>query len=188
MGFEIKSARHVAQDVLRRLIKAGDTVIDATMGNGHDTLFLAELVGEGGHVHAFDIQEAAVQSAQKRLFEADAAARCSLYCLGHESMAEKVFTPVSAIMFNLGWLPGGDKTVTTRLETTIEAVKSGLTLLDKGGLMTICIYPGHEEGDREREALLNFVSLLKPQEFNVLHHRFLNAGAGAPECILIQKQ
>ena len=103
-------------------------------------------------------------------------------------MAEKVCAPVQGIMFNLGWLPGGDKSVTTRLETTLKAVQAGLTLLDKGGLMTICIYPGHEEGDREREALLKYVASLRPQEVNVLHHRFLNAGSGAPECILIQKQ
>jgi tRNA(1-methyladenosine) methyltransferase and related methyltransferases len=188
MGFELKSARYVAQDALTRLIEKGDTVVDATMGNGHDTLFLAELVGEEGHVHAFDIQPSAVDSTQKRLEEANVADRCSLYCIGHERMANKVNASVKAVLFNLGWLPGGDKGVTTRLETTLQAVESGLNFLEKGGLMSVCIYPGHEEGDREREALLRFVSSLRPQEYNVLHHRFLNAGAGAPECILIQKQ
>ncbi len=188
MRFELRSARYLAQDTLCRVIGPGDTVIDATMGNGHDTLFLAQLVGEGGHVHAFDVQKSAVDSTCHRLNEAGVEKCCSLYCAGHETMGEIVKGPVKAVVFNLGWLPGGDKTITTRLSTTLQAVEAGLELLCKQGVMTICIYPGHEEGDRERDALLKLVSELRPQKYNVLHQRFLNAGLGAPECVVIQKQ
>lgn len=188
MAFELKSARYLAQDTLKRVIKPGDTVIDATMGNGHDTLFLAELVGKSGHVHAFDVQQSAVDSTFARLNDAGVSHRCSLYCLGHQHMAEKVDTPVKAVVFNLGWLPGGDKRITTHMDTTLQAVAAGLEGLCSQGVMTICIYPGHQEGDREREALLAFIAQLRPQQYNALHHRFLNAGSGAPECVVIQKQ
>ena len=114
--------------------------------------------------------------------------RCDLHCLGHEHMAEVVQGPVDAVMFNLGWLPGGDKRITTHWETTRQAVEAALTLLRPGGLLTVCAYPGHAAGDEEREKLLSFFAALRPQEYNALHQKFLNAGLGAPECFLVQKQ
>ncbi|MBR1583979.1 MAG: GNAT family N-acetyltransferase [Clostridia bacterium] len=187
-GYVLRSARFVAADVLKRAISPGDTVIDATMGNGHDTLALCQWVGEGGRVYAFDVQAQAVEHTRARLAAAGVADRAALYCLGHEHMAEKVNGPVSAVVFNLGWLPGGDHAVTTRWETTRAAVESALGLLKKQGVLVICAYPGHAEGDREREALTAFLTALRPQDFNVLAHRFLNAGPGAPECFVVQKQ
>ena len=188
MPYELKSARYLAADVLSRAVAPGDTVVDATMGNGHDTLFLCELVGEEGRVYAFDVQAQAVKNTKKRLEEAGVLDRATLFCLGHEHMAEKVPGPVSAVVFNLGWLPGGDHNVTTHWETTQKAVESALELLLPLGVLIICAYPGHAEGDREREALMALLSSLPPQRFNVLWHKFLNAGPGAPECFVIQKQ
>lgn len=188
MAYELRSARFLAADILSRAVQAGDTVIDATMGNGHDTLFLCQMVGESGRVYAFDVQKEAVENTRKRLADAGVLDRASLFCLGHECMAEKVPGPVSAAVFNLGWLPGGDHSVTTRWETTKKAVESALALLRPLGVLVICAYPGHAEGDRERAALTDFLSALPPQQFNVLHHRFLNAGPGAPECFAVQKQ
>ena len=188
MSYELKSARYLAADVLRQAIVPGDTVVDATMGNGHDTLFLCELVGEGGRVYAFDVQEAAVENTRKRLEEAHVADRAALFCLGHEHMAEQVPQGVSAVVFNLGWLPGGDHRVTTHWETTRQAVESAMALLKPLGVLVVCAYPGHAEGDREREALTALLSALPPQRFNVLEQKFLNAGPGAPECFVIQKQ
>lgn len=188
MSYELRSARYLAADILQRAVLPGDTVVDATMGNGHDTLFLCQLVGDGGRVYAFDVQAQAVESTKKRLEEAGALSRSVLFCLGHEHMAEKVKEPVSAVVFNLGWLPGGDHSVTTHWETTKKAVESALSLLKPMGALVICAYPGHQEGDRERSALTDFLSALPPQQFNVLHQKFLNAGPGAPECFAVQKQ
>lgn len=188
MSYELRSARYLAADILRQAVAPGDRVVDATMGNGHDTLFLCQLVGEKGRVYAFDVQEKAVESTKKRLEEAGVLSRAALFCLGHEQMAEKVKEPVSAVVFNLGWLPGGDHTVTTHWETTEKAVESALSLLKPLGVLVICAYPGHAEGDRERSALTAFLSALAPQRFNVLHQKFLNAGPGAPECFAVQKQ
>ena len=188
MPYELKSARYLAADILRRAVEPGDTVVDATMGNGHDTLFLCGLVSETGHVYAFDVQEQAVENTRKRLAEAEMLDRAALFCLGHEHMAEQVKEPVAAVVFNLGWLPGGDHSVTTRWETTRQAVESALHLLKPLGVLVICAYPGHAEGDRERQALMEMLANLPPQDYNVLWHQFLNAGPGAPECFAVQKQ
>ena len=188
MAYVLRSARWIASDVLHQVIQEGDTVIDATLGNGHDTVMLAELVGEGGHVIGFDIQPDAVERTAARLQEAGLLNRCELYAEGHQNIANRVNRPVKAAVFNLGWLPGGDKNITTMWETTHTAISSVLSLLVDGGVCTVCAYPGHDEGDRERFALMDWLSTLRPQEYNVLHHRFLNAGPGAPECFVIQKQ
>lgn len=186
--FELKSARYITQDCMNRFLRQGDVVVDATMGNGHDTEYLCRLVGGEGHVYAFDIQPQAVENTRARLQAAGLLERASLFCLGHEHMAEKVPSPVDAVLFNLGWLPGGDKSVTTEWATTKTAVLAALALLRPLGVCSVCVYPGHEKGDAERMALGELLAALPPQRFNVLHHRFVNAGPGAPECFLIQKQ
>lgn len=186
--YELKSARFLAADVLRQVLSEGDTAIDATMGNGHDTEALCRLVGPSGLVYAFDLQPQAVENTRARLLAAGLADRARLFCLGHEHLAEAVPAPVRAVMFNLGWLPGGDHSVTTHWETTRQAVDSALALLEPLGVLVICAYPGHAEGDRERKALIEHLSALPPQGFNVLWHQFLNAGPGAPECFAVQKQ
>lgn len=188
MAYILRSARWIASDVLHQVIREGDTVIDATLGNGHDTLMLAELVGTSGRVIGFDIQPDAVERTAERLRENGMLDRCELYAEGHQHIADRVHAPVRAAVFNLGWLPGGDKSVTTLWETTHTAISAALQLLEKDGVCTVCAYPGHEAGDRERSALMDWLATLRPQEYNVLHHRFLNAGPGAPECFVIQKQ
>ena len=186
--YTLRSARFLAADCLRRFLLPGDTAVDATMGNGHDTLLLCQLVGKSGHVFAFDVQPQAVENTRKRLEEADVSDRAALFCVGHEHMAETIDPPVQAVMFNLGWLPGADKRITTRWETTESAVRQALALLAPEGVCVICVYPGHAEGERERVLLTQMLGALAPQEYNVLHHRFINAGPGAPECFIIQKQ
>ena len=186
--YELRSARYLAAEVLRQAVRPGDHVIDATVGNGHDTAFLAELVGPEGHVTGFDIQPDALAHTSALLRERSLAARCELFGDGHQHMAEHVRGPVRAVCFNLGWLPGGDKGITTRWETTEAALRQALALLAPMGVCTVCAYPGHEAGRQELEQLLCFLGALRPQEYNVLHQRFLNAGPGAPECFVIQRQ
>lgn len=187
MAYILRSARFLAEETLRAAIQPGDTVIDATMGNGHDTLTLCHLVGENGRVIAFDVQAQAVENTRQRLTEAGVIDRAELYCLGHQHMREKA-EKADAVVFNLGWLPGGDKSVTTHLDTTMDAVGQALDILRPMGVLLLCVYPGHAEGDRERAALTRYFAELPPQRFNVLHQQFINAGPGAPECFVIQKQ
>ena len=186
--WELKSARYLAADILRCAVRDGDTVVDATMGNGHDTELLCSLVGETGKVYAFDIQPAAVENTRKRLTEAGLTGRAELHCAGHETMAGIVPGPVQAAVFNLGWLPGGDHGVTTRTETTREAVEQAMNLLRPGGVLVLCAYPGHAEGARELAEITGRFSSLDPREWNVLQQTFLNAGPRAPVCFVLQKQ
>ena len=187
MAYEVKSARYLAREAIQRTVLPGDSVIDATMGNGHDTLMLCEAVGPGGRVYAFDIQLQALDETEKRLREHGMADRATLIHAGHERMAEYVKEPVKAVMFNLGWLPGGNHSVTTKWETTRLAVERALTLLSPSGIVVICAYPGHEEGAREERELTAFLSGLSNRQYDVLHQRFLNATSGAPECYVIQR-
>ena len=188
MSYELKSARYLAREVILRAVEPGDTVVDATMGNGHDTQMLCETVGPEGRVWAFDVQAQAVEETRNRLRAQGLDGRAELILSGHEHMAEYVKGPVKAVMFNLGWLPGGDHEVTTRWETTRIAVESALDLLAPMGVLVICAYPGHAEGEREKQELTAFLGGLDNRRYNVLHQRFLNAGPGAPECFVIQKQ
>lgn len=187
MDYELKSARYLAAEMLSRVLRPGDTAVDATMGNGHDTLFLCEAVGPRGHVFAFDIQPAAVANTEKLLLENGMLGRADLFCAGHQELDRYVKDPVRTVVFNLGWLPGGDHSVTTRWETTRVAVLKALDLLAAGGMLVLCAYPGHEEGSREREELVSLFSSLSNQTFNVLHQRFLNASPGSAECFAVQR-
>ncbi len=187
MSYELKSARFLARDILSRTVRPGDTVIDATMGNGNDTAFLCETVGASGRVFAFDVQQEAIIATQTLLDKKGLSGIAVLILAGHQRMDEFVMEPVSAVVFNLGWLPGGNHSVTTRWETTREAVEKALALLLPGGFLIICAYPGHEEGERERKELSLFFSGLSNRLYNVLHQHFLNAGPGAPECFAVQK-
>ena len=184
----LRSARHLASQCLREALRPGDRAVDATMGNGQDTLMLAQLVGPTGRVDAFDIQPSALSNTQARLEEAGCLAQVRLHLAGHETLGEVVPGPVQAIVFNLGWLPGGDKGITTCVKTTGAALEAGLAMLAPGGVLSICAYPGHEEGAREESFVRCFLSALKPQDFNVLEQVFLNASPGAPVFFLAQKQ
>lgn len=188
MSFLLQSARQLAAQAQAQTVQPGDAVIDCTMGNGHDTAYLAGLVGENGRVYAFDIQPEAVASTRGRLESEGLLPRCRLYCQGHETVAETVPEQIRLAVMNLGWLPGGDKSITTHWETTRKAIEGCLSLLLPLGVMTVCAYPGHAEGERELRELVNFFASLRPQEYNVLQQRFVNPGPGAPVCFVIQKQ
>ena len=172
---------------MSRIIRPGDTVVDATMGNGHDTLFLCQAVGPDGRVYAFDIQQPAVDTTDALLRKNGVRDRAVLFCRGHEYMKDSVPEKVRAVVFNLGWLPGGDHQVTTRWETTCTALESALDLLQPCGVLVLCAYPGHTEGARECKEIQALFSALPNHAFNVLHQRFLNASAGAPECFVVQR-
>lgn len=149
----MKRPTQQAHEVVREVVQAGETVVDATAGNGHDTLFLAGLVGERGRVVAFDVQQAAIESTRRRLEEAGVAGRIELWCESHAGMVARVESGVAAVMFNLGYLPGGDQTRITRTDETLRALGAAVGLLRPGGVLTVVCYPGHEGGDEEASAV-----------------------------------
>jgi hypothetical protein len=155
----------LARDHVRRVLLPGDLAVDATVGNGHDTLFLASHVGPGGKVIGCDIQPIALEHASARLRTAGVLERVVLLLLGHEHLAlwfERAAPDarVKAAMFNLGYMPGTDHSVITRAETTIPALESVLTLMAQGGIITAVLYSGHSGGLAETEAVLNWVRTL----------------------------
>ena len=187
MSFDLKSARHWAEELLRQAVGPGARIIDGTMGNGYDTLWLAQLAGDEGRVYAFDIQAEAVERTRARLLEAGVENRVVLFHAGHERIAELVPEPVDAAVFNLGWLPGTDKALRTRVETTLIAVNAALDKLKEGGLLTICAYPGHEEGRVERDALMDWARALPPQRYDAMIRAYLNQPNDPPVLFAIKK-
>lgn len=138
----------------------GDVAVDFTMGNGHDTEFLSKTVGENGHVYAFDVQEAAVASTAKNLESAGCPRNYTLILDSHHNVKKYVQGPIKAGMFNLGYLPGSDKSVTTMRVTTMPAIEAAVELLDHGGVLLVAVYPGHAEGDAEGKMVQEYFATL----------------------------
>jgi tRNA A58 N-methylase Trm61 len=179
--------------VVEAVVKPGDVVIDATVGQGHDTLKLAQLVGLQGNVFGFDIQEEALSIAQERIntkLGSGTPVNCVL--CSHEFMMEAIpkesIGKVSAIMFNLGYLPGFDHLITTLPQSTVAGLKAAAALLRCGGVITIVAYTGHEGAQEEANAVERWASLLPQKQFSVLCYRFLNQLNHPPFLIVVEKK
>ncbi|HEX8960920.1 MAG TPA: class I SAM-dependent methyltransferase [Geobacteraceae bacterium] len=172
---------------LRERVRTGDVVADATCGNGRDTLLLADLVGSAGKVWSFDIQEAALRTTGSALEQKGIRERVELVAAGHERLAEFVRGPLRAAVFNLGYLPGGDKGMVTRPETTCPALAAALDLLAPGGILLVAVYTGHPGAVEEEEAVLVWACGLDPRLFNVWVNRQLNRPPTAPYLVLVEK-
>jgi SAM-dependent methyltransferase len=183
----LRSARHIASRVFEEILKEGDLAVDATLGTGQDCEQLCRLVGETGQVYGFDVQQKALDLTRERLEASGISGRAALILSGHERMMEFVPPGIRLAAFNLGWLPGSGKEITTRAETTLTALDAALRLLCVYGMAVVCAYPGHAEGAREQAALLDFAGSLPSNAFTVLWHQFINGGPGAPGCLLIEK-
>jgi len=171
--------------LLRNCIKEGDVVIDATCGNGNDTLFLSRIVGDEGKVYAFDVQKEAIVATNARLKDSGIE-NVELILDGHEQVLNYISQAISAVIFNLGYLPGSDKTVTTKGDTTWKAVIDMLSLLKIGGIIILVIYHGHSEGKVERDEIEAKIETLDPSTTEVLRYEFLNKN-DAPYVIVIEK-
>lgn len=177
-----------AHDLLAGCLKTGDIAVDGTMGNGHDTLFLAQCVGETGRVVAFDIQAAALENTRVRLEKANLLSRCCLIHAGHETMLAHVHEPIAAAVFNFGYLPRGDHAITTLPETSLLAVQAALKLLKPNGLLVLVLYHGHEMGKWESHAIVAFAGKLPAAQWRVLRYDFINQINCPPFIIAIEKR
>lgn len=177
-----------AHDLLKKAIRPGGQVIDGTCGNGNDTVLLAELVGENGQVFAFDIQSQAIEATRQKLTEQNLLAPVTLIQDSHDQISEHVKTSIQAAIFNLGYLPGGDKQITTRASSTIKSVEQILALLEPNGILIIVVYHGHPEGKIEKEQLEAFTTELPQQEFHVLQYRYVNQKNNPPYVLVIEKR
>ena len=169
----------LAKELWKNFLQFSDIAIDATCGNGNDTLFLAGLCT----VIGIDIQPVAIQSTADLLERHGK--KALLQRLSHEHLDQLPLPhPPKLIVYNLGYLPRGDKTLTTKVETTLASVKKGLDLLAPAGALSITCYPGHEEGAKEEKKLLEWATQLGSDRYLVCHHTWLNR-KGAPSLLWI---
>lgn len=178
-----------AHQILKETIKEGDVVVDATSGNGNDTLFLSKLVGNSGKVFAFDIQRQAIETTKDLLTNNN----CSNVQLIHDSH-EKINTYIQAehqiagAIFNLGYLPRSDKKIITQSDSTIRAIDSLAQRLKKQAIIAIVVYYGHDGGNEEKDAVIDFTSKLDQKQFSVLTYQFINQKNNPPFVIAVQKK
>lgn len=175
-----------ARQLFKETVQAGETVIDATAGNGNDTLFLAEHVGETGHVFAFDIQQSALDSTAELL--GDLKDRVSLILDSHANVEKYVDAQIGCAVFNLGYLPHSDDlSIVTQSQSTIQAIHKMLGMLKKGGIIAISVYDGHDGGAEERDALLDYVMSLHQADVHVIRYQMINQRNNPPFLIAIEK-
>lgn len=156
-------------------LKEGDICADFTMGNGHDTAFLSKAVGKDGHVYAFDIQKSAIESTRANLEREQCPKNYTLILDSHDNAREYIKQKIKVGMFNLGYLPGGDKSLTTKRETTLLAVERAIEMLDSDSILLVAVYPGHEEGRIEGELLYEMLSKYDRRKMSIGCFKIVNS-------------
>jgi len=184
---KILRATETAHLLGANFLAPGQTVIDATCGKGCDTLFLAERVGASGRVYAFDIQEQALEHTRALLREKGLLDRVDLVLDSHENFAQYVSAPVSAIFYNLGYLPGGSKKLTTRAESTLRSLTEGMKLMAPGGFISIVAYPEHAGGEQEAKAVERYLQSLPAPPWYVLTYKRINSLKPSPFLLFVEK-
>lgn len=185
---KLANALNMARQLLAGRLAVARRAVDATAGNGHDALYLAECMPPGSSIWAFDIQQAALENTGKLLADHGLAGRVTLLRACHSRMAEYVAAPLDVAMFNLGYLPGASHALVTRAATTVEALRQTALLLGPGGLATIVAYPGHPSGNEERIAVENFLSALPQAAFTVACWQMLNQIHNPPVLYILEKR
>ena len=167
-------------------VKKGDIVLDLTMGNGHDTLYLADKIGINGKVYSFDIQKEALLNT-KKLLEENNIKNVELIQDNHKNILNYVNEYIDFAVYNLGYLPGGNKNVITKWDSTIYSLKSVLSILRIKGIVCICSYIGHSGGKKEYDEIIKFCKDLPKKEFNIIDIKHINRSENAPRMIIIEK-
>lgn len=176
----VNDISELSQQIIERYNSEFNLAVDCTLGNGHDCDFLRKKFKK---VFAFDIQEEAVKRYKE--FQYD---NVQCICDSHENIKKYIFENIDVAMFNLGYLPGGDKAITTTHESSIKAIDSALSLLNEGGIITLAIYHGHNEGKVEKEKILRYLKDIDSKRFGVMLHTFHNRSKIAPLLIVIEKK
>ncbi|SFA92017.1 Putative rRNA methylase [Lentibacillus halodurans] len=187
----LKGIINYSHYLMEGAVNKGDTVIDATCGNGHDTIFLSRLVGKDGHVFGFDIQDQAITNTERVLAQ-NGLTNTTIIKDSHSNFVHHIpvdkLTRLGGAIFNLGYLPGSDKSVITRSETTILAIEGILSHMKQNGIVVLVVYHGHNGGDLEREQLMRYVRLLDQKLYHVLYYGFINQKNDPPFILAVQKR
>ena len=180
----MKGIIEFAHDILSSKVSSSDICVDMTAGNGKDTAFLC---GLAKFVYAFDIQEIALNNTTK-LLEKNNFTNYELILSSHENVDLFVKEKVKAFIYNLGYLPTGDKTITTLATSTINSLKKCLSLLDEKGIIVLVIYPGHENGAIESEIVYKFMSKLPQTDYSIITYKFINQINNPPYVIVLERR
>ena len=175
-----------SKKLLKEVIDKNSIVVDATAGNGNDTLFLAKTPAK--KVFAFDVQNKAITNTNDLLEKNNFADKCEVILDSHENFDKYIEENIQAVVFNLGYLPNADHTITTQAETTLNTINKFFTRLNVGGRIVIVVYWGHENGKVEKDALLKELSQLDQKEIEVLVYQFINQKNNAPFIIALEKR
>lgn len=185
MTYYDKNALKLSHEYIKAHINEGDTAVDATMGRGRDTLLLSTLVGDTGMVCAFDVQQEALVSTRALLAENNRT-NVTLFLDSHHNMKNYVQS-AKGVVFNFGFLPGGDHSIFSRSDTSIKAIDAALDIIHPEGFISICSYYGGDTGYEERDALLEYLSDLDAKKYTVMLHSFHNRPNCPPLFIAIEK-
>lgn len=184
----ISNAVNYVKENVEKVIKEDSIVIDATIGNGHDTLFLRKQLSEKGFLYGFDIQQKAIKETKKRLIDNNCYSGVELIKDSHENFNKYIKKPIDLILYNLGYLPKGDKQITTESEKTLKSVKDGMSLLKSGGVIFITVYPGHLPGALELKLLSDYLKSISQKEYAVMKIDFFNYKNKPPVVFTIERR
>ena len=170
----------LSHHIIENFVDNKGVALDGTLGNGGDCDFLSKNFSK---VYAFDIQEKAIEQYKTRNRE-----NVTLVLDSHENLLKYIEEGIDAAIYNLGFLPGGDKNITTKSDSTLKSIEAALELLNSGGLLVIAVYVGHEEGAKEGEAVLKYTKELPKNKFGVMLHKVVNRSELSPYMIVIEKK
>ncbi|NGX56078.1 MAG: hypothetical protein K1060chlam5_00313 [Candidatus Anoxychlamydiales bacterium] len=190
---EIKYKPHIklAHDLWSKFLKKDFICIDATIGNGFDTLFLLELSTKYNlkKIIGFDIQKQAIDNTKnllKKNFNLEDLKKINLFLSSHEDFSKHLKEKINLFIYNLGYLPKSDKSITTKSKTTIQSIKSAFLHLSQNGAISITVYPGHSEGKIEEIEILKFLEEIDYKIYNIMQYKWLNK-KNSPFVIWIEK-
>ncbi len=176
----VSDISNLAHYIIERFVDNKDIAIDATLGNGYDTDFLSEKFNK---VYSFEIQKEACDTYVENKKDNVAIINDS-----HHKFKEYIKENVDCIIYNLGFLPGGNKEITTTVDTTLLSIKDGVEILNSGGIIAIAIYIGHDQGKIEENAIMSYVGGLEKDKYGVIQHKYVNRSKYAPILIVIEKK
>jgi len=184
----ISNALGLSKEYMDKKMKNALVVVDATMGNGFDTCYLRSKLDSKGFLYAFDIQKTAIENTKKRLIENKIYSNVLLINDSHVEFKKYIDKEVDLIVYNLGYLPKGDKNITTLSESTLKSIKNGMDILNHKGLIIITIYPGHIEGEKEFNIISEFLKTVDQKKFEIIKIEFYNQINRPPVLFIIERK
>ncbi|WP_099203263.1 tRNA (mnm(5)s(2)U34)-methyltransferase [Miniphocaeibacter massiliensis] len=161
------------------------TAVDMTAGNGNDIYNIAKTVNINSKIYGFDILEKAIEKSKEKLSKLTI--NCKLILDSHSNIKNYIYTKIDLAIYNLGFLPGGDKNITTNYSTVLESLNYLITMLNNGGIVIFTFYPGHKSGLEESEKIEEYLSKLNQKEYNVLKFNFINQINNPPYVVVIER-